>query len=86
MEARVGILFIETCHFFQSSNERIHFIHFDVIKTKCTAYVLLKTSRGERHKKLEKSKKNLTRQNAIQTSTTAVFIFFFFLEQNFGFS
>ncbi len=57
MEARVGILFIETCHFFQSSNERIHFIHFDVIKTKCTAYVLLKTSRVERHENWKNHKK-----------------------------
>ena len=57
LEARVWILFIETCYFFQSSNERIHFIHFDVIIAKCTAYVLLKTSRGERHEKLEKSQK-----------------------------
>jgi len=57
LEARVCILFIETCHFFQSSNERIHFIHFDVIKTKCTAYVLLKTSRVERHEHWKNHKK-----------------------------
>jgi hypothetical protein len=44
--------------FFQSSNEKIHFIHFDVIKTKCTAYVLLKKSRGERHENWKNHKKS----------------------------